>query len=325
MCQMKKQDFSSVCVVIAAKGSGDTLEACLQSVVTIDYPLYEVILVDDGLDDNARTISDKYKDTIQIIKNTGSGPSSARNCGVKNCRADYVAFFDSDCIVDKCCLTELVRALEKYPDAAGSGGTQHLPSDATPFQKQVYCFLKKSGFIAEYSRTGNNSYDLKKVNHNPSCNVLYKRDKFLEIGGFMENLWPGEDVELDYRLVRSGYSLIWNPKAIVYHYRVRNVQQFSRMMYRYGCAQGQLVRMYGLFRNVQYIPFLIMVLLLVMAPLAVFRRPLFVMLTAGSLLLSACWLGLNGRILKLFYTALVYWNAGFWNGILMKKLVKEST
>lgn len=322
---MKTQNFSSVCVIIAAKGSGNTLEACLQSVVTIDYPLYEVILVDDGLDDNARTIADKYKDTIQVIKNTGSGPSAARNCGVKICRANYVAFFDSDCIVDRCCLIELVRALEEYPDSAGSGGIQHLPSDATSFQIQVYCFLKKLGFITEYSRTGNNNQDLIKVNHNPSCNALYKKDKFLEIGGFLEDLWPGEDVELDYRLVHSGYSLIWNPKAIVYHYRVRNVQQFSRMMYRYGRAQGQLVRMYGLFRNVQYMPFLIMVTLVVMASLAIFRMPLFVMLTAGSILLSVFWLGLNAGILKLFYTALLYWNAGFWNGILLKKLVKEST
>jgi GT2 family glycosyltransferase len=322
---MKEKKSSSVCVIIAAKGSGDTLEACLQSVVSIDYSFYEVILVDDGLDDKARTIADTYKEKIRVVKNTGSGPSSARNCGVKESKANYIAFFDSDCIVDRCCLTELVRALEEYPDAAGSGGIQLLPSDATPFQRLVYDFLKKLGFIAEYSRTDNNMQDLKKVNHNPSCNALYKRDKFLEIGGFKENLWPGEDVELDYRLVRSGYKLIWNPQAIVYHYRVRNVQQFSRMMYRYGCAQGQLVRMYGLFRNVQYMPFLIMLMLMVMAPLAIFQWSYFVLLTAGSLLLSLFWLGLNAGILKLFYTALLYWNAGFWNGILIKNPVKENT
>ncbi len=321
---MKSQNVPSVCVIIAAKGSGDTLDACLQSVVTIEYPSYEVILVDDGLDDKARTIANNYIEKIHLFKNTGSGPSSARNCGVKNCSADYVAFFDSDCIVDKCCLTELVRALEKYPDTAGSGGIQLLPSDATKFQKLVYCFLQKAGFIAEYSRTGNNRKNLKIVNHNPSCNVLYKRDKFLEIGGFKENLWPGEDVELDYRLVCSGYKLIWNPQAIVYHYRVRNDQQFRRMMYRYGCAQGQLVRMYGLFRNVQYVPFLIVLMLMVMAPLAIFRMRFFVMLTAGILLLSLFWLGLNAGILKLFFTGLVYWNAGFWNGILMQKLSRST-
>ncbi|MBN1603763.1 MAG: glycosyltransferase [Chitinispirillaceae bacterium] len=322
---MKRETFSTVCVIIAAKGSGETLEACLQSVVTIDYPSYEIILVDDGLDDKARSITNKYNDKIHIIKNTGAGPSSARNCGVKICRADYVAFFDADCIVDKCCLTELVCALEKYPDAAGSGGIQLLPSDATPFQKLVYRFLKKLGFVAEYSRSSNNKQNPKKVHHNPSCNALYKRDAFLEIGGFKENLWPGEDVELDYRLVRSGYLLIWNPQAIVYHYRVGNVQQFSRMMYRYGRAQGQLVRMYGLFRNVQFMPFLTMIMLAITASLAIFRVHFFIMLAAGSLLLSVFWLELNAGILKLFFVALVYWNAGFWNGILMKLSDKEIT
>jgi GT2 family glycosyltransferase len=322
---MKSQNSFSVSVIIAAKGSGETLEACLKSLVSIDYPSYEIILVDDGLDDKAYTIANNYKEKIQVIKNTGAGPSSARNCGVKECQSSYIAFFDSDCIVDKRCLTELVRAIEEYPDAAGSGGIQLLPSDATPFQKMVYVFLKKAGFIAEYSRTDNNMQSLKKVNHNPSCNVVYKRDKFLEINGFLENLWPGEDVELDYRLVRSGYKLIWNPQAIVYHYRVRNTEQFSRMMFRYGRAQGQLVQMYGLFRNVQYVPFLIMVMIVAMVFLALFRMPVFVMLTAGSLLLSFFWSGLNAGILKLFLIALAYWNTGFWNGILMKKLVKENT
>jgi glycosyltransferase involved in cell wall biosynthesis len=321
---MKNSNISPVSVIIAAKGSGDTLEACLKSVVSIDYPSYEVILVDDGLDDKARTIANNYKEKIQVIKNTGAGPSSARNCGVKSCRADYVAFFDSDCIIDKCCLAELVEALEKYPDAAGSGGIQLLPSNATPFQKLVYYFLKKLGFIAEYSRTGKNSQDMMTVNHNPSCNVLYKRVVFLETGGFKENLWPGEDVELDYRLVRAGYKLIWNPQAKVYHYRVRNAQQFSRMMYRYGRAQGQLVRMYGLFRSVQYVPFMIMLSLVVMASLAIFRIYYFVMLIVGSLLLAIFWLGFNGGIIKLFLIAMAYWNAGFWNGILMKNPVKEN-
>ena len=64
---MRNPNDSSVCVIIAAKGSGDTLEACLQSVVTIDYPIYEVILVDDGLDDNARIIANKYKETMLLF------------------------------------------------------------------------------------------------------------------------------------------------------------------------------------------------------------------------------------------------------------------
>lgn len=61
---------------------------------------------------------------------------------------------------------------------------------------------------------------------------MYKRDTFLECGGFLDELWPGEDVELDYRLKKKGYHLICNPGAVVYHYRPKKLAVFLAMMYR---------------------------------------------------------------------------------------------
>ncbi|MBU1122028.1 MAG: glycosyltransferase, partial [Candidatus Omnitrophica bacterium] len=243
---------NKICVIIPVKGEGLKIAECLNSIFELDYSVFEIIVVDDGLQDNGLAAINSFNDQIKILKSDSRGPSYARNLAARQTDARFVAFTDGDCIVDKSWLKELMRGFSKFPDAVACGGRQLLPQDAEEFEKKVYLFMKKVGFITDYMNKRED--DIIEVNHNPSCNVIYKKDVFLREGGFLEGLWPGEDVELDYRLRRKGYKMLFNPRAIVYHYKPKNMADFSRMMYRYGEAQGMLVRKYGLFRKIHFIP-----------------------------------------------------------------------
>ena len=189
--------MSKICVIVPMRGYSDYLEKTVKSLIEIDYHDYDIIYVDDGLDEAAIAILKLYPDKIRIIKCDGRGPSYARNLGAENTDAEYVAFTDSDCIVDKNWLKELMKGFEEAPDAVSCGGVQDIPSDATDFEKTAFLFMRKIGFVTDYMRTGA-GLEMKMVKHNASCNVMYKRNVFLQEGGFFEGLWPGEDVEFDY-------------------------------------------------------------------------------------------------------------------------------
>ena len=113
--------------------------------------------------------------------------------------------------------------------------------------------MKSVGFVADYLKMQDR---LIRTRHNPTCNVMYRREVLLEAGLFDEALWPGEDVDIDLKITRLGYELYYNPGAVVWHYRPKDAGAFSRMMRRYGWAQAYLVRKYGLFRLIHYVPFL---------------------------------------------------------------------
>ncbi len=194
------------------------------------------------------------------------------------------------------------------------GGIQLSPDDDGAFGKHVHQFLKNAGFVADYMKSeGDNG--IVTTAHNPTCNVLYRRDVFETAGGFLTTLWPGEDVELDYRISNRGYVHCFNPKAAVSHYRPDTFDKFSRMMFRYGMAQAFLVKKYGYFRPVQCIPALLVVAGVVTA--------LFPKLILLSLLFAGC--GFFYLLLKcpdtrstlhcarLSMAALLYWNAGFFS------------
>jgi|GEM_PF-184557 len=238
-----------ISIVVPAYNCENTIEKCLDSLIQISYPLYEIIVIDDGSTDKTPKLLKRYKD-LTVITTKNKGPSHARNLGIKRAKGDFIAFTDSDCIVSEDWLGELLKGFI-HENVAGVGGDQISPNDETPLGKTIQQFMKTVGFVSDYMKTAGK---LVRTKHNPSCNVLYKKAVLLEAGMFDEKLWPGEDVEIDLKISRLGYHFYYNPKAVVFHYRPQTVRSFYKMMKRYGWAQAYLFKKYGAFRAIHYEP-----------------------------------------------------------------------
>lgn len=304
-------------VVIPMHNSARTIRRCLDSLLALDHPSYEVILVDDGSSDDTPNIARSF-DAFRLIELPKGGPSRARNEGIRRARGHLVAFTDSDCVVDRDWLAELEKGFTDQ-NVAGVGGAQRSPVDETEAGKTFQEFMQAIGFMTGYLQAGR---VMKETDHNPSCNAAYRRDALDKVGGFNESLWPGEDVELDLKLRRLGYKLIFNPAAMVGHYRPNTYGGFARMMKRYGEVQGKLVRKHGLFRVLHYVP------VALAASVAMLAAFLLVWPWAWPVLLipplsTVLWFWLKARNMKqalrfmlLFFLTLVIWNYGFVAGSL---------
>lgn len=307
---------SKICIVVPAKGTVEKITECIESILATQYPCIEIILVDDGLDNVTHAKLEQLKDRISILKSDGRGPSYARNLAAKQTNAELIAFTDSDCLVKRDWLTELVRGFERFPDIVACGGRQELPFDATNFEKRVFLFMKKANLISDYLRTTKDKEFLE-VEHLPSYNVMYRREVFLKEGGFLEGLWPGEDLELDYRLRKKGYNLVWNPSAVVYHYKPQNLRSFAKMMYRYGWAQGFLVGRYGAFRRLHILPFIFgfIIVLLVLSFFFKSLSPVLMFAAAALFFLSIIYFRFDFIVFFLFILAIFGWHLGFFRGL----------
>lgn len=90
-----------VSVVIPVYNAVETIIPCVKSVLNQTYENLEIIVVDDGSTDATRMILEEYKkefciNKLRIIYQDNSGPSAARNLGVKLSKGEYIAFLDSD-------------------------------------------------------------------------------------------------------------------------------------------------------------------------------------------------------------------------------------
>lgn len=164
-------DLPFVSIIVPAYNCRSTIEKCVESLKALDYPNYEILIMDDGSTDG----TGKYLDTVEgirVMHLENGGPGRARNIGLTHARGEYVAFTDADCVVDPGWLRALMQGFQK-DEVVGVGGDQQSPADETLFGKRVNGFLKTIGFVGSYVKRPGTSY--RRVAHNPTCNVAYKK------------------------------------------------------------------------------------------------------------------------------------------------------
>ena len=221
-----------VSVVVASYNGGRTLKACLDSLVRLNYPDYEVILVDDGSTDATREIAALYK-TVRYIHQTNHGLSVARNTGINASEGEIVAFTDSDCRADEDWLYYLVGDL-LTSRFTGIGGHNFLPPEDSPVAAAV---LVSPGGPAHVMLTD------RLAEHIPGCNMAFYKWALDEIGGFDRIFMKaGDDVDVCWRLQQRGYRIGFNPAGFVWHYRRSTVKAYLKQQRGYGEAEALLVR-----------------------------------------------------------------------------------
>ncbi|HEX7861665.1 MAG TPA: glycosyltransferase [Verrucomicrobiae bacterium] len=222
-----------VSVVVASYNGDRTLEACLKSLQELNYPSYEVILVDDGSTDRTEAICKQYARVRYIRHEKNMGLSVARNTGINASRGEIVAFTDSDCRADEDWLFYLVGDLLNS-EFTGIGGHNLLPPEDSWVAAAV---MVSPGGPAHVMLTD------RVAEHIPGCNMAFYKWALNEIGGF-DPLFrkAGDDVDVCWRLQQKGYSLGFSPAGFVWHYRRATARDYLKQQQGYGEAEALLAR-----------------------------------------------------------------------------------
>lgn len=318
---------SFISIIVAARDRSETIEKCLNSLRNINYPKdgYEIIVVNDGSTDGTAEKLKYYKD-IKVIETKGVGPGQARNIASEQAAGDFVAFTDADCIVDREWLHHLLSGFQTSK-VAGVGGNQESPDDETPLGRSVMSFFKLSGFLGGYVKSSR-MQQISSVEHNPACNVMYRKGIFLDVGGFQHGLWPGEDVDLDHRLRTRGYFVNYSPQARVYHYQPKDVRKFVSKIYSYGkWSGGYLTRKYGMFRKMSFVPVACVLILVIWISLFLQHYWLGIAFIVLGLLVGFLLifqkqgdLRESSRVFLLLIISIFIWNIGYLSGLTIKNV-----
>ncbi len=112
----------NVSVVIPTYNSAQTIALTVEKVLNQTLRPSEVVIVDDGSTDDTADVLKNFAGRIRVVRQDNRGPAAARNRGVLECKGDYVAFTDSDCVPDENWLRNLMNGFDSE-NVAGVGGT----------------------------------------------------------------------------------------------------------------------------------------------------------------------------------------------------------
>jgi len=219
-----------VSVIVCSYNGGPTLASCLDSLGKLNYPQYEIILVDDGSTDDTSYIAAQFP-WVRYIHQSNQGLSHARNTGAAAAKGEVFAYTDSDCMVDPDWLYYLIGTLVSG-DYAGVGGPNVTPPAKSWIQA---CVAAAPGGPSHVLLT-----DVV-AEHIPGCNMAFYRWAFQSVGGFdTEYRKAGDDVDFCWRIQQAGWVIAFSPTAIVWHYRRFTLRAFLRQQDGYGEAESLL-------------------------------------------------------------------------------------
>jgi GT2 family glycosyltransferase len=227
----KDGEWPRITAVVCSYNGARTIRDTLEWLGRMEYPSYEVVVVDDGSTDDTVAIAREFG--VRVISTPNHGLGHARNLGLEAATGEIVAYIDDDAFPDPHWFTYLARAF-LTTDHAGIGG----PNVPPPGDGRIAaCVANAPGGPVHVLL----SDDV--AEHIPGCNMAFRRDRLEAIGGFDPRFRrAGDDVDVCWRLQQRGWTLGFSAAAMVWHHRRNSIRAYWRQQVGYGDAEALLER-----------------------------------------------------------------------------------
>lgn len=221
-----------ISVVVCTRNGAMTLRQCLDSLVALRYPDFEVLLIDDGSRPQIAEIAQGFPQ-VRYQFQEHAGLSVARNLGARLATGSIIAYTDDDCIAQADWLLHLSHAFVDESIAAAGG-----PNIPPPPRNQTERVVAAAPGAPAHVLLNDTEAE-----HLPGCNLAIRKAALDGIGGFQAVFQTaGDDVDVCWRLREAGGRLLFVPGAMVWHHRRFSVQAYLNQQYGYGQAEALLMK-----------------------------------------------------------------------------------
>jgi len=232
-------DFPLVSIIIVNYNGKTYLEKCLNSLMKVKYPKFEVILVDNNSeDDSLEFVKNNFPSVIILKLSKNYGFAEPNNMGAKIAKGEFLLFLNNDTIVTPNFITESIKVALKDKQIA------ILQSLLLKSDKEV----DSSGdFIDIFGRAYSSRKLPSKVDYILSArgaSMLVRKEIFWKLGGFDEKFFVSfEDVDMGWKAWISGYKVVIVPSSVVFHYSGKTISKLKEEIQFHGAKNTLLLKL----------------------------------------------------------------------------------
>ncbi len=211
-----------VSIVILNWNGKKFLKNCLTSLSKINYPNYEIIVVDNASTDGSVPYIKNNFPKVRLLENKkNQGFAQGNNSGFKLAKGEYILFLNNDTKVTPNFLTEMISDFKGDPKI-GCIQPQIRVMRESNLIDEVGSYISFTGFLYHFGYR--KPYDLKKYNvkreifsAKGAC-IIFPRKVLNKIGVFDRDFFIFfEESDLCFRVWLSGYKVIYEPRSLIYH------------------------------------------------------------------------------------------------------------
>jgi hypothetical protein len=209
-----------VSIIIVNYNGLSYIDGCLFSILSQEYPNYEIIFVDNASNDKSfEYVRHNYPQIKAIQTSKNLGYFGACKEGIKNIKGYYLAFLNTDIEVDKKWLIEMVNVLESdskialtTPKILMSNNRKKINTCGLEIQ---FTGIPHCRGFKENEKKYNK---LQKIASISGCSFIIAKNVLEKIGNLDENFFMYyEDIDLSWRAQLTGYNIVFVPSSVVYH------------------------------------------------------------------------------------------------------------
>jgi len=233
---------NDVSVIICTRNRSDQLRLCLSSLMELTEKPAEVIVVDNApMDDSTKMVASEFTFVTYVVE-PRPGLDIARNAGIKAARSSIVAYVDDDVRVHPNWLSQVAASFENEEIMAMTGlvlaasldtEAQQIFEKHWPFNRGYVEKTYGTDYFKKTLRAGPPTWEI-----GAGANMAFRRSIFEKVGYFDERLDVGAagcngDSELWFRILKNGYSIFYNPRAVVYHFHRTEMHALKKQLFNY--------------------------------------------------------------------------------------------
>lgn len=227
----KARELPPISVIIPAYNEARVIEGALASLAGLDYPAFEVVVVDDGSSDETLSLASQWEGThgnaeFRMVTKRNGGKATALNTGIAVSKHPFVFCMDADSRLEPQTLRRAIQQLHDPSVGAVAGnvkvrnrGRVITKLQALEYIEGLNLARRAQGFIAA-------------VNIVPGPVGLFRREALEEVGGYDTDTFA-EDADLTLKLVAAGWKVVYEDTAIAWTEAPENWLDLVQQRYRW--------------------------------------------------------------------------------------------
>jgi poly-beta-1,6-N-acetyl-D-glucosamine synthase len=220
-----------VSIILPAYNEGPVIDQAVRSLLRLDYPRYEVIIVDDGSSDDTAAKASRFEGEfdsvrVRVYSKTNGGKASALNLGLRMADYPFVVTMDGDSILSENTLRDSMHHFLREDVAAVAGNVK------VGNRVNLLTRLQALEYVEGLNIPRRAQAAIRAVNIVPGPVGIFRRDVVLQLGGYDSDTFA-EDTDLTLKILAAGWRVVYEERAVAYTEAPENILDLMKQRYRW--------------------------------------------------------------------------------------------
>ncbi len=316
-----------VSIVVPCRNEVSYIKGCIESVARQDYSAshLELLIVDGMSDDGTRELVELLCEShsfVQLIDNPKRFTPIAMNIGIQQAKGEIIVILGAHAALADDFVSKSIETLAQFPDAGCVGGMiENIHENRVA---EIVSRAMKSPFGVGNARfrTGGKAGFVDTVAFG-----AYRKEVFDQCGFFDEELVRNQDDEYNFRLIKGGFKIYFNPDIRSKYFVRGDFKKLFRQYFQYGYWKVYVNKKHRAVTSLrQLVPFFFVLWLIISLPIAIFNAALAPVFTLPLLLwfLAAFGAALHAgcpskdipALIRTFFTLHLAYGLGYLRGVI---------